>query len=1079
MPSERPKGKPSNVHVDYQSSPENLQPREAPRFSWQYESDAGGDAQLAYRILVATEETRVLERDPDVWDSGRVESEESVAIPYAGPSLSPETQYFWSVKIWTGDGTSQWSDPTSFTTAMPSDAEWDGEWVGRASQHPPVDEWSNYTVKSTLTLDSMAAGIVFRAEDAENCYNWVIQTNAGPSPKLVPYVRRSGEWERLETVSLDSAIAGSEREPRDIEISVNGPVIRTSIDGEQVDVRYEDTHLEGSVGLFTFCPCDSGLVTDDWQEATSVRVDDFTVETSEETWIETGFDDDLSNPFSGGTVDAGTLRLDGSGVVLYQPAQQSPLLRREFDVDGTVAHARAHLVSLGHGELHVNGACVSETSLDPPWTEYRERVLYTTHDITEHLDQGPNVIGIWLGRGFYSQDMYGWQAVGQPTALLQLELTYDDGRRETVVTDDEWLTAPSPVVENDPFDGETYDSRRERPGWTSGPVDETGWESVVQRQPPGEDVLISPRRSPPTVVTETFEPVSITRRGDGQIVDFGQNLAGWVELTIEGASEGDMITVEHAEILSDRGDLDTRTLQHRSHVDRYVADGTGGTFEPRFTYHGFRYAKISGYPGPLDPGDVAAKAVHTDLERTGSFSCSDDRVEAIQRCAEWGIRNCAHGIVEDTPVREKRGWTGDSHMAARATQFNFDAIRFHEKWTRDHDDNQRPDGSQTPTIPDAGGQGDCPTWTRSRVTIPWYSYLHTGDERFLSDRYDRLCRYVDCWHDRAIEGIVPSEYNWFGDWLSPAGDRYIDRYRDDQPRQFQIGDPSVMNTAVHYQTTRMVARAAEVLGHQGDAKRYADRAETILEMFDERFFDPAIRGYGNGSQTSRALPLFVGIVPDRRAPAVKEGLVERVREDGQLTTGFVGTRPLLFALSAAGESDLAYKLVTQGDAPSWGRMVDHGATATWENFSTLYHLYGNVGTRNHSPWSLISEWFHRVLAGIEIVEPGYERFRIDPAPVSALDSLTISVDTVRGEVTAGWERTAGGFEMTVGVPWNSTCEVAVPVPGEPSNATVRAGEVTVWDDGPASGFDAEAVDGRVSVPLEPGRHDLIVSGLRG
>lgn len=941
---------PVDLRTEYQRSPTNVPPLEyvidgteapratsepyQPRFSWASEAEGRGNAQSAYRILVASS-PEILQFDiGDVWDSGKVTSTRSTSVPYEGDLLEPDETYHWKVRVWNEDDEpSPWSSPTLFTMAIPDTPdEWDGAWIGN---HPTI-----------------------------------------------------------------------------------GP-------GHEPDGSSETHDVQGT----------------------------------------------------------------GEGVKKHE---HSPQLRTEFALEKKVDSARAHVVTLGYGELYVNGKRIGDDQLNPGWTSYDHLALYSSYEVGEQLSKGENALGIWLGRGWFSKTAEwpagvllpgkpdvpqyptgvnsNWDSFGPPRALVQVNVTYRDGTTDSFSSDSSWQATskavPSPLLENDVWDGETYDARNEQPRWAEPGFDATGWIPAVQMPAPAESdypaevsaetsdptgnpvtqdkrsetetTTLHPQRTQPIQVTETFEPVSIVDHNGGYIIDFGQNFAGWIELTVRGASAGDEIIIKHAERRHENGDIDMRSTRSAEAIDRYVAKGADKeTYEPRFTYHGFRHAKIEGYPGELSAEDITGKAVHTAFEKQASFACSNDNLNGVQHAAEWGLRSNVHSLPTDCCQRDERlGWTGDGHMSVHTDLYNFDSVRLFEKWMRDHAVNQFPSGNQSDTVPHGwGGRDADPNWGKTRVTIPWAVYEHTGDERILEDHYEGIKAYVDFWHEQANNHIVPAGKSHYGDHLSPDG-------RFAAPR-------ALMNTFSHYQTTEMVANAAEELGETADAATYSERMDAIATAFNKEFLNPETGVYGSGNQTSFVLPLFLGIVPDEHVDQVVENLVTRIttEDEGTLRTGFVGTRPLLTSLVEYGHEELAYHIVSQPERPGWVYMIRNGATTLWEAWNTLEELDNDatLTSLNHRNWPLVSEWFYRQLAGIDIGEPGFEHVVIDPIVPEDLDWVDASVDTVRGEVASRWERTEDGLALVVTIPWNSMGTIHVPNLGDDSVRLYESDQL-IWNE---------------------------------
>ncbi|MFC7143066.1 family 78 glycoside hydrolase catalytic domain [Halosimplex aquaticum] len=719
-----------------------------------------------------------------------------------------------------------------------------------------------------------------------------------------------------------------------------------------------------------------------------------------------------------------------NGVAESEMASSSPLLRREFTLDGSVESARLHVAAVGYGEVYCNGERVGSGRLDPAWTDYERRVLYASHDVSDRLSEGENALGLWLGRGWFAKRSAHWLADGSPRARATLTVEFADGRTRTLSTGPDWLAAESPLVENDIYDGEAYDARRERDGWhapgldadtdagADGDATPDAWDAAAVVDGPGG--TLEPQRIEPMGVVDTFDAEVVAEREDGQILDFGQNLTGWVELAIEGAEAGDEITIRHAEALTEDGALSTTDLRSADATDTYVASGDGvETYEPRFTYHGFRYAQVSGYPGELDADDVTAKAVHTAMDRRGEFACSNEDLNQVQHNAVWGLRGNTHSIPEDCPQRDERfGWTGDAHISTRALLFNFDAVRFDEKWLRDHDDAASAMGYVPDVIPDKSSEDPAdPTWSITRVMIPWYCYRHDGDVGILREQYEGMRAYVDYWLDAAGDGVLAGEYGKYGDWLA---------FENTDGRRGLPHD--LYNTAFLYQVTDTFAKIAAVLGNEADAERYRDRAESVAESFVDRFFDPEAGEFGPGTQSSFSVPLFLGLVPEEEVEAVAENLAEKVRADGgKLRTGFLGTRPLIHTLADHGYADLAYEVVSQPEQPGWVYMARNGATTMWERWNSDESVGSGMNSLNHSPFTHVSEFLYEVLAGIRIGDcPVTEHVTVAPALVDGLDWAEGRVETPNGPLESAWERTDGGYDLSVTVPWNGTATVRLP-----------------------------------------------------
>jgi len=644
---------------------------------------------------------------------------------------------------------------------------------------------------------------------------------------------------------------------------------------------------------------------------------------------------------------------------------------------------------------------------------------------------------------------------------------FADGTTRTIPTRGGWQARESPLRENDIYDGEVYDARREEPGWAASGFDDAEWDEAAVVSDPGG--TLRPQRVQPVEVVKTFDVTSVHEHPDGPILDFGQNFTGWLEIEVDDPEEGDKITLRHAEALTEDGDLSTIDLRSADATDTYVARGDDAeTYEPRFTYHGFRYAQVTGYPSELDPDDVTGKVVHTAMERRGEFACSNEDLNQLQHNAVWGLRSNTHSIPEDCPQRDERfGWTGDAHISTRALLFNYDAVRFDEKWARDHDDVASEMGYVTDVIPNKAFEDPAdPTWSITRVVVPWYLYLHDGDEGILHEQYDGMREYVDYWYSVTEDGIVPDDYGKYGDWLA---------FENTDPAEPRRGLPhDLFNTAFLYQVLDTFARVARVLDNETDAERYQDRADRVADAFNDQFFDPEAGIYGPGTQSSYSVPLFLGLVPDEGVDRVVENLAEKVENDGgRLQTGFLGTRPLIHTLADHGHGDLAYRVVSQPEQPGWVYMAREGATTMWERWDSDESVGSGMNSLNHSPFTHVSEFFYEVLAGIRFAHrPATEAVTVAPVLVEDLDSVSASVETPNGEVVVEWTRdTDGRYDLSVTIPWNTSGTVRLP--GATETVVTESG-VSLSEGAPAGILSSELDDGDLVLEVGAGEYDFAV-----
>jgi len=1078
---------PVDLQVEYETDPPNVDITTDPRFSWRCDTDRRGAAQTAYRVVVGRDRQAVADGKGAVWDSGGVASDRATGIRYDGPDLAASETYYWSVKLRTDIGETEWADPGRFSTALGPE-DWNGNWIthqpgagdtnGWRSQWQDADEkqWVQVDLADRREIESVTLypanpiDVVRTPDDTAVTISWTenpLEEFGFPDAYRIEAADDPDfdEATLAATVTLDDE--GDEEVPDGVPTGGNdGAEVHNDLDvtGRYVRITATDPFEVSPAtrdGSHTRSQDRKVEQASDWQcfalAALEVADDrgtdlarDAAVEASSSVESSTWGKDHLVNGETDSTLGS-----------------TSPLLRTEFTLGKPVASARIHLAAIGYGDLYVNGERVSERRLDPAWTDYEKRVLYRSQDLSDRLEEGVNALGVWLGRGWFAKSSSYWVSDGSPRARATLTVEFVDGTTRTIPTTGDWQAADSPIRENDIYDGEVYDARREESGWAAPGFDDTAWDGAAVVDDPGG--TLRPQRIQPMRVVETLEVTDVRDHPDGRILDFGQNFTGWLEIEIDDPDEGDEITLRHAEALTEDGDLSTTDLRSADASDTYIARGSDvETYEPRFTYHGFRYAQVTGYPGELDPDDVTGKAVHTAMERRGEFTCSNEDLNQLQHNAVWGLRSNTHSIPEDCPQRDERfGWTGDAHVSTRALLFNYDAVRFEEKWARDHDDVSAEMGYVPDVIPNKASENPAdPTWSTTRVMVPWYLYLHDGDEGILHEQYEGMREYVDYWHSVTEDGIVPNDYGKYGDWLA---------FENTDPEEPRRGLPhDLFNTAFLYQVVDTFAKIARVLDNGTDAERYRARADRIADAFNDRFFDPDAGAYGPGTQSSYSVPLFLGLVPEEHVDRVVENLVANVESDGgKLQTGFLGTRPLVHTLADHGHGDLAYRVVSQPEQPGWVYMARNGATTMWERWDSDDSVGSGMNSLNHSPFTHVSEFFYEVLAGIRLADrPATEAVTVAPALVEDLDSVSASVETAGGEMNVDWTRDTGcRYELSVTVPWNTHGTVRLP---DAAEAAVTESGVALSEKTPAGIRSSEPDDGTLVVEVGAGTYEFAV-----
>ena len=752
----------------------------------------------------------------------------------------------------------------------------------------------------------------------------------------------------------------------------------------------------------------------------------------------------------------------------------APCLRKSFTLEKSAGSARAYVSALGIYALTINGRRVGEDVFAPGWTDYRHRVPYRTYDVGPLLREGENVVGAVLGDGWYCghlgpkpRQQYG----ERPWLLLQLEV----GSRR-VVSDASWKVADGPVLENDLLMGEQYDAQRETPGWDSPGFDESAWKSVRLLETPQAALWAHP--GPPVRATQELAAKSVTRSpggGNRFIVDFGQNLVGRTRLTVRGEA-GRTVRLRFAEVLSRDGAIYTDNLRGARQTDEYTLRGGGEieTYEPRFTFHGFRYAEVSDCPGGVAPDTLTAVVLGSDIEQTGTFRCSDPLVNRLQENIDWGQRGNFLEVPTDCPQRDERmGWTGDAQVFIATACLNRGVADFFTKWLTDLTDAQNADGSYPGIAPDTmaigkdqwgnGGRDGGPAWADAGIICPWTLYRRYGDRRILERHYPSMRRYLEYLKAACPDGL--SSDRGYGDWLSTDA----------------ATPKPLIGTAFYAHVADLMARVADVLGKPADAAAYREVRATAREAFVNHFLtsDGVVAG---GTQTADLLALHFDLLPEARRRAVAEHLVADVRSRGtHLSTGFVGTPYMNPTLTATGHAGVAFDLLMQKTFPSWLYPVTQGATTVWERWDGYRDdVQKNGGFQdqgmnsfNHYAYGAIGQWLYADVAGLGLDDgpqsAGYKKLRIAPHVGGGLTSASATLDTPHGRAESAWTVGGGTLRLTVVVPPNTTATVRLPA--KSADRVAEGGGPLAKAEG-VSGVSAG--DGTVSCEVAPGRYEFEV-----
>ena len=936
-----------NLRCEYLKEPLGIDVAK-PRLSWQLSSGQ----QSAYQIVA-----------DNGWDTGKVDSDQSIQIEYDGPALQEGQRVTWKVRVWDKDGKpSDWSQPALWSMGL---SEWAGKWIGA-----PVADLD--PVHPNIASGKWIEGGAFRRK-------FVLPSGRTVSAAQMriaadaPYSLRVNGKDVGRGDKMQSFDLGAVLQPGDNELAISLTEGKACV-GHLV-VKLDD-------GSIIIVPTDGLWTTGENDRPAKM----------------------LGRPSE--------FRAMGFAGEKPEPVDPAPLFRKTFTLDRPVKRATASISGLGYYELSLNGKKVGDHVLDPAFTRYDRRVLYVTYDVTSQLARGANALGVMLGNGWYNYhvqsawdfDNAPWRS--QPKVIFQLDVEFADGSRTTIASDGSWNYSTGPILWDGVLAGETYDARREQPGWDTAGFDDSSWTPAKVVAPPAGKVTA--QMAPPIRVTDEFMPTKITEPKPGIFVfHFPQNIAGIPQLTVSGPA-GSEVKLQYGELLNADGTLSQKNISPYAfnvdfQTDRYILSGRGTeVWRPRFQYHGFQYVQVTCFPGKPTPDSLKALAVHTDLESAGSFECSNELLNKIQHATRWSYLNNFHGHPTDCPQREKNGWTGDGHLAAEAGLYNFEPAAAYTKWMRDFRDEQRPSGELPGIIPTGGwgyAWGNGPAWDCAGLLIPSYLSLYRGDTRILAEQYELMKRYVDYLTTRANNGIVTIG---LGDWC-PA------------KTKTPVG---ITSTAYYHADALIVAEVAKRLGKLDDAAKYTALAADIKRAFNREYPDL-------NTQTAMSCALYQNMLDPEKIPVVVANLAAAVAAaDNHLDCGILGTKYILHALTDNGQAELAYKIATQTTAPSWGAWIKDGATTLRESWAN----WSGGDSHDHVMFGDISAWMYSALAGIrpDPAAPGFKHIIIKPEIVGDLTWVKANHDTPYGRVASSWHRDGNDLSLDVTIPSNTTSTVFMP-----------------------------------------------------
>jgi alpha-L-rhamnosidase len=1035
-------GRPDHLQCDSLVEPLGLDAKQ-PLLSWQLQDARTGARQTAYNIQVATKPALLAAGKADVWDSGRVASGSSVDVAYAGPALEAQTRYYWRVLVWDQDGKPYPASGMSWwETGLMSQANWQAKWIGyeekeEQSVRQSGAEWitnpgqdnfkttgeTHHAFRFGFDVEKPVRHAALYVTGKDSAAAWMNGKEVLAAQPLPPW--KQAPWKTWTHVDVTPQLRqGRNLLAVDAVLYSANPNGMQAMNGSQTPmsvclyVEMED----GSTAVFVsgggwkaaVNPPDAwqnpSFDAGGWQDAVP-----YVVPASE-----TGGDNDVGRPW---------------------PTQSVKLLRHSFEISKPVTSARLYVTALGAYQASINGHQVGDQILSPGWMDYRIHVPYQVYDVTSDVKAGKNAIGAYLAPGWYTTPLMwfrqGYNYGTTPNALrAQLRIAHADGTVEWITTDERWKADVSPILKAEIYDGETYDARRAQPGWDTATFSDTRWKAADVIQP-----------LEPEIVSQYFQPIHADRilpakkltspKPGVYIYDFGQNMSAVERLRVQGAAGTD-VKLRFAEVLNPDGTLYTENLRTAKATDHYILAGKGvEEYQPRFTFHGFRYAEITGVTSSPGLNALQAVVIHTDAPFTAQLHTGSAMINQLWSNILWGQRSNFVGLPTDCPQRDERlGWTADAQVFWRAASYNMDLTQFSKKFSADLRGTQS--GTDMYGIIAPGTASSSPGygagWSDAGVIIPWTDWLQRGDNSIIEENWGAMEKYLN-----AIESQNP-DYLWakgygipFGDWLSPEG---------------RTLEPLVATAYWAYDVTLM-REMAHALGKTEDEQRYAALFDHIRGAFGKAWVhedgyiagadnspspfgqinNPNAKSHGGDTQTSYVLALHMNLLPESLRQAAATKLVDKIQANGgRLGTGFLGTPYLLSVLVDTGHADVAYRLLLNTDYPSWGYLVGHGATTMWERWNgDQMRDDPSMNSYNHYAYGAVADWIYSYAAGIDAspFDPGFHTIALHPNFDRRLGSIDFSYESPYGRIRSAWSIQGNEVTWNVTIPPNATAQLPV------------------------------------------------------
>ena len=1013
-----------NPRCEYLANPMGIDSA-APRLSWALQADERGQKQTAYQVLVASTPERLAAGQGDVWDSGKIVSDKTLQVVYAGSALASRQQCHWKIRAWDKDGQpSPWSASATWSMGLLQPADWSARWIAARAPSASTSPHNGYhsalaTAADTTKWAAIDLGAA-RSVEAVRLYPTRPYDFTSDVPGFLFPVRF--KVETALNADFSDAVTAVDQTAADVaNPGTNAPLYAFAARSAR-HVRLSVTRLAlRDANNYAFTLAELQALSGGTNVAQGAAV--------------TALDTIESGGWSKTKLTDGRLLPDPGTAMVSPPAT---MLRKEFTLRGPAKRAIVSVTGLGLYELWINGQRVGDHLLAPEWTRFSKKIQYQTYDVTSLLREGANAVAAQVCGGWWSGPLMAMPPMSSPQfcLLMQLDAQLADNTSQVVASDATWqATDAGPVRRSEIYYGEVYDATKEQPGWDQPGFAADGWSAAETLTAPAgsENAVLVAQPSEPIRVTQELTPVKITEPSAGAYVfDIGQNMVGWFRLKAN-APAGTKITLKFGEALNDDGTVYRGNLRGATQIYEYTWRGGEATLEPHFTYFGYRFVEVTGLTTPPDTGTLLGRVFHSSAPETGAFSSSSDLLNSIMHCVAWVQRANMMSAPTDCPQRDERlGWMGDILSFSQTAIFNRDMAGFFTKWVPDvresqADDGRYPDVAPHVSDPNATLSG-VPGWGDAGTVVPWRVYQNYADTRILEQHFDSAKRWIEF-----IRNANPnllwrnSRGNDYNDWLN--GDTLI---LDGYPRGISEVPKEIFATAFFAHSTETVAKMAAVLGRTEDAARYSALFDAIKAAFNQAYVtsDGHISGE---TQAGYALALNFNLIDENLRPKATAYLLAAIhRYNDHPSTGIHATHRMMLELSGNGQHAEACRLVNLRTVPSWGYMVDMGATTIWERWDGYVKGRGfqdpGMNSLNHWAFGSVGEWAWRTLAGINLDEaqPGYKHVIIHPRPGGGLAWVKGRYDSIRGPIVSEWAFETNTLTLRVAIPPNTTATVFVP-----------------------------------------------------